>query len=170
MTVSYTCQKPIKFWAKCKINLLYKLNQSLLCVPGCPLLLATRLRTWAPLPSSLILCSSLTCIHKSPFPPVWGPALVASIWPSIPTALLLCYPLIHWTCFTNPQKTSSICYSVSTVLLYLVPVCDLWRVSMLFPFIFPYLSQLASDKCPLPFPPSVSICYIVFFVSQFLCR
>lgn len=27
MTVSYTCQKPIKFWAKCKINLLYKLNQ-----------------------------------------------------------------------------------------------------------------------------------------------
>lgn len=55
MTVSYTCQKPIKFWAKCKINLLYKLNQSLLCVPGCPLLLATRLRTWAPFLLPLIL-------------------------------------------------------------------------------------------------------------------
>lgn len=67
MTVSYTCQKPIKFWAKCKINLLYKLNQSLLCVPGCPLLLATRLRTWAPFLLPLIFCFSL-CLLINPFP------------------------------------------------------------------------------------------------------
>lgn len=168
MTVSYTCQKPIKFWAKCKINLLYKLNQSLLCVPGCPLLLATRLRTWALLPSSSILCSSLTCIHRSISSRLRS-CLSGLHLASFPTALLLCYPLIHRTCFTNPQKTSSICYSASAVLLRLIPFATYGEFLCSSPpssHIFLNSLQISTLSLSLP---SVSICYLAFFVPQFLC-
>lgn len=156
MTVSYTCQKPIKFWAKCKINLLYKLNQSLLCVPGCPLLLATRLRAWAPFPLPLIL-HPLSCVLIKPFPP--QPSLLPS-WP--PFGLLSLQPLFRVIPrFLEPasqirRKPALSAPHVSAVLLCLVPVCSLWRASRLFLSVFLNLSWLASDKCLSC--SSVSVC------------
>lgn len=127
MTVSYTCQKPIKFWAKCKINLLYKLNQSLLCVPGCPLLLATRLRTWAPHLLPLILYFSL-CVLTIPFPPlVLCPALLATIWPALRPALL---PRCLWTCLTGPWKTTLPATHLSASWFHLSPLQNLLRASL----------------------------------------
>lgn len=163
MTVSYTCQKPIKFWAKCKINLLYKLNQSLLCVPGCPLLLATRLRTRASFLLPLIWCCSL-----------WIRSL-----PSLPSCLTshhlacsshspaLCYPSVHPICFTNPRKTALptpplLCSSASPL------GQPIWKAPMLFLCISHSLPWLAPDKCPLPFLPLSS--YILYNITapQFL--
>lgn len=46
------------------------------------------------------------------------------------------------------------------------PVCDLWRVPMFLPSIFPHLSQLASDKHPLSFPPlSIYMLFSIFCAS-----
>lgn len=156
MTVSYTCQKPIKFWAKCKINLLYKLNQSLLCVPGCPLLLATRLRAWAPFLLPLIL-HPLSCVFIRPLPP--QPSLLP-YWP--PFGLLSPQPLYRFIPrFLEPasqirRKPALSVPHVSAVLLCLVPVGSLWRASTLFLSIFLNLAWLASDKCLSD--PSVSVC------------
>lgn len=157
MTVSYTCQKPIKFWAKCKINLLYKLNQSLLCVPGCPLLLATRLRTWAPFLLPLIFCLSL-CILINPFPP----------------QSMSCLTGHHLACSSH-SPASMVSVSSSNLLhkspgnqLYLLLMCVLPclpRPSLQptesvcgLPLYFWNLSLLASHKCPTLSHPSVSIC------------
>lgn len=153
MTVSHTCQEPIKFWAKCKINLLYKLNQSLLRVPGCPLLLATRLRTWASFPLPLILHLCLMCIHKAIPSPALCPARLAPIWPALPAALLWCYPSVHRTRFTNPHKTSPVCCSwLPGRLRCLVPVCGPRRAPTLALSIFLSLPRMTSGQCPLPFP------------------
>ena len=170
MTVSYTCQKPIKFWAKCKINLLYKLNQSLLCVPGCPLLPTTRLKAWVSFRMPPILPSPPVHFYKFMLPPVLCPALLAPIWPALPTTLLWCYPSVHRTCFTDPQKTSPAATHMSTTPRGLAPVCGLGRASMFVLSIFLNLSRLASDDCPLPFLLlSVYLLYNIF-VPQFLCQ
>lgn len=143
MTVSYTCQKPIKFWAKCKINLLYKLNQSLLCVPGCPLLLATRLRTWAPHLLPLILYFSL-CVRTNPFPPwsyvlpYWSPFGLLFAQPSFcavfgPALQIPGKPLYLLLTCLPPGSTS--------------PLCRTWWEPLLPSSIFLYWIQMA----PSPF-------------------
>lgn len=173
MTVSYTCQKPIKFWAKCKINLLYKLNQSLLCVPGCPLLLATRLGTWAPFPLALDLISSLMCLHKS-FP----------LLPSLPSCLI--GP--HLSC--SPHSPSTVLSLGSPNVLHKYPenqlclllVCLLCSsAASLFaaygkhlcpssPSSYIFLSWLQICALSLSYR-SVSICLAYnIFVPQFLCQ
>lgn len=150
MTVSHTCQKPIKFWAKCKINLLYKLNQSLLCVPGCPLSWqpVSGLGSHFPCPWSYTL---LLCIHKSIPSPVFCPAWLVPIWPALPTVLLWCYSSFHGTCFPTLRTPALSAIPVSTVPHCLVPVCGPGRTPMLLLSIFLSLPRLAPDNCPLPF-------------------
>lgn len=154
MTVSYTCQKPIKFWAKCKINLLYKLNQSLLCVPGCPLLLATRLGTWAPFPLAIDLISSLMCLHKSfPLLPSVLSCLIGPFGLLASQPFYCVIPRFTERASQIPRKPALSATRVSAVLLCRVPVCSLWKAFMPFLSVFLHLSQLASDMCSLPFLP-----------------
>lgn len=150
MTVSYPCQKPIKFWAKCKINLLYKLNQSLLCVPGCPLLLATALGTWShfscpPPQTSLCVDSEIPPLSSLP------PALVAAIGllPPSPASS----PPVYLPCFTN-HETSSTCFSwVYCGARPLPPRNQPEHLCAALPAVFLKLFWLTSEKYPLPFPP-----------------
>ena len=160
MTVSYTCQKPIKFWAKCKINLLYKLNQSLLCVPGCPLLLATRPRTWASFLLPLIWCCSLW-IHSLPNLPscLISHHLACSSHSPAP-----CYLSVHPICFTNTRKTA---LPTTPLLLCLTPraadgkhLCS----SSVSPGIF--LDWLQISALSLSYP-SVATSYITFLHLSF---
>lgn len=164
MTVSYTCQKPIKFWAKCKINLLYKLNQSLLCVPGCPLLLATRLRTWAPFLLPLIWRCSLE-VHSLPGLPSCLISHHVACSSHIPA---LCYPSVHPTCFTDPQKTSSACCH-SCVYCAPLPCRSLWQpvestyaIPLHLPEVFLNWFQISALSLSYP---SVATSYITFCAS-----
>lgn len=158
MTVSYTCQKPIKFWAKCKINLLYKLNQSLLCVPGCPLLLATRPRTWA----SFLLPLISLWIHSLPsLPSCFISHHLACSSHSPCTMLSLgSSDLLH----KSPENSSA--HPASAPLPH--PSGSRWKAPLLFLCVSRNLPWLAPDKCPLPFLPLSS--YILYNISapQFL--
>lgn len=161
MTVSYTCQKPIKFWAKCKINLLYKLNQSLLCVPGCPLLLARRLRTWAPFLLPLIWYSSL-CGFVNPFLPQSPSGLISHhLAPSLHITAP-CHPSLHLLPASQiPRKPA-----LPAPLAH--PWDTLWRSLLLFFCISGNLPWLPPDKRPLPFLSLSGYILYNMFVPQFL--
>lgn len=155
MTVSYTCQKPIKFWAKCKINLLYKLNQ-----PFC--VFQAALSSWQQGSglgphSSCPWSSTSLFIHKTipspvPVPVIFiGHHLVGSFQS---------YRASQWIHLRGPRKPflPVIVYVPRRPLPHII-ICHepLWSSLCLLPPFFP-----GSDSVLFLLKPSAYICCLLF--------
>lgn len=162
MTVSYTCQKPIKFWAKCKINLLYKLNQ-----PFC--VFQAALSSWQQGSglgphSSCPWSSPSLFIHKTiPSSVSILSYLLVTIWSALPKAIMQVNGFIsevpgslspcHCLCVSSPPPSRN----------------NLLRTSLVFlvssPFLLPWLRE-----CPIPFRTLSIHMLLTILVPQFPCQ
>lgn len=157
MTVSYTCQKPIKFWAKCKINLLYKLNQ-----PFC--VFQAALSSWQKAedcgPTLLALDLVLLCLFTRPFFP-------QSMSCHIHCHHLVCSSDLSLRSVDLPRKSEE-SYSASPALL----LCPLQN--LLEPLWSSFLSSsillFGLRQCPLPSLVLNIYRLLKTLVPQFLCQ